>query len=157
MYHLIRLVFAFVLLLLAEAGARAEYPPSQDFYFLPTSVDLAPDMLSATAIDGDIIRKGLSKIPGKVTLFMDACNAGAGIQGGVSKVDMDGLVNNLSDGASIVMFASSTGREVSYEGPQWENGAFTEGAALDPVGSQCLWRRWQTVDLRNRRGADHPR
>jgi hypothetical protein len=24
------------------------------------------------------------------------------------------------------MFASSTGREVSFEGPQWENGAFTE-------------------------------
>ena len=99
---------------------------AQDFYFLPTSVDLAPDMLSATAIDGDIIRKGLSKIPGKVTLFMDACNAGAGIEGGVSKVDMSGLANSLSSGASLVMFASSTGREVSYEGPQWENGAFTE-------------------------------
>ncbi|MBC8037063.1 MAG: caspase family protein [Rhizobiales bacterium] len=106
---------------------------AQDFYFLPTSVDLSPDMLSATAIDGDIIRKGLSKIPGKVTLFMDACNAGAGIEGGVSKVDMSGLANSLSSGASLVMFASSTGREVSYEGPQWENGAFTE-ALLSILG-----------------------
>jgi len=109
---------------------------AQDFYFLPTSVDLAPDMLSATAIDGDIIRKGLSKIPGKVTLFMDACNAGAGIEGGTSKVDMSGLANSLSSGASLVMFASSTGREVSYEGPQWENGAFTEALLAilsDPV------------------------
>jgi WD40 repeat protein len=99
---------------------------ARDFYFLPTGADTAPDMLAATAIDGDIIRKGLAKIPGKVILFMDACHAGAGIQGGISQVDMSGLANGLTDGASVVMFASSTGREVSFEGPQWENGAFTE-------------------------------
>ena len=99
---------------------------TQDFYFLPANVDVSPDMIAATAIDGDLIRKGLSRIPGKVVLFMDACYAGNGIEGGVSHVDMTGLANGLSDGASVVMFASSTGREVSYEGPQWENGAFTE-------------------------------
>ncbi len=99
---------------------------ARDFYFLPTGVDTASDMLAATAIDGDIIRKGLAKIPGKVILFMDACHAGAGIEGGMSRVDMTGLANGLTDGASVVMFASSTGREVSFEGPQWENGAFTE-------------------------------
>ena len=99
---------------------------SQSFYFLPAGVDLAPDMLAATSIDGDIIRKGLSQIPGKVILFMDACHAGNGIQGNTSMVDMAGLSNGLSDGANLVMFASSTGREVSYEGPQWGHGAFTE-------------------------------
>ncbi|HUR43908.1 MAG TPA: caspase family protein [Aestuariivirga sp.] len=98
---------------------------SQDFYFLPTSVDLTPDMLAATAIDGDIIRKGLAKIPGKVTLFMDACHAGSGIEGGTSMVDMAGLTNGLIVGASLVMFASSTGREVSYESSEWGHGAFT--------------------------------
>ncbi|MGH6907425.1 MAG: caspase family protein [Aestuariivirga sp.] len=103
---------------------------SQDFYFLPTSVDLSPDMLAATAIDGDIIQKGLSRIPGKVILFMDACNSGNGIQGGTSLVDMSGLANGLSDGASLVMFASSTGREVSYESSEWGHGAFT-AALLD--------------------------
>jgi len=45
---------------------------SQDFYFLPTTADLSPDRFPATAIDGDIIRKNLSRIPGKVVLFMDA-------------------------------------------------------------------------------------
>jgi WD40 repeat protein len=99
---------------------------NQDFYFLPTGADLAPDMLAATAIDGDIIRKGLARIPGKVILFMDACHAGNGIQGNTSLVDMSGISNGLSDGASLVMFASSTGREVSYESPQWGHGAFTE-------------------------------
>lgn len=99
---------------------------AQDFFFLPTTVDMTPDRLPATAISGEVIRRGLSKIPGKVILFMDACHAGAGIQGGVGLVDMTGLANGLTDGASVVMFASSTGREVSYESPQWENGAFTE-------------------------------
>ncbi|MBI3674097.1 MAG: caspase family protein, partial [Rhizobiales bacterium] len=98
---------------------------AQDFYFLPTGVDLAPDMLAATAIDGDIIRKGLARIPGKVILFMDACYSGNGIQGNTSMVDMSGLANSLSDGANLVMFASSTGREVSYESSQWGHGAFT--------------------------------
>ncbi len=98
---------------------------AQDFYFLPTTVDMAPDMLSATAIDGDIIRKNLSRIPGKVILFMDACHAGAGIEGNTSMVDMSGVASGLSDGAGVVMFASSAGREVSYESAEWGNGAFT--------------------------------
>lgn len=106
---------------------------TQDFYFLPSNVDMNEDMMEATAIDGDIIRKGLSRIPGKVILFMDACHAGNGIQGGVSRVDMTGVANGLSDGASVVMFASSTGREVSYESSEWENGAFTE-ALLAVIG-----------------------
>lgn len=99
---------------------------TQDFYFLPANVDMAEGMMEATAIDGDVIRKGLSRIPGKVVLFMDACYAGNGIQGGMSRVDMTGVSNRMSDGASVVMFASSTGREVSYESSEWQNGAFTE-------------------------------
>lgn len=98
---------------------------AQDFYFLPTTVDMTPDRLPATAIDGDIIRKSLSRIPGKVILFMDACHAGAGIEGGMSMVDMSGVANGLSDEAGVVMFASSAGREVSYESSEWGNGAFT--------------------------------
>lgn len=108
---------------------------TQDFYFLPADVDMTEGMMEATAIDGDIIRKGLSRIPGKVVLFMDACHAGNGIQGGVSRVDMTGVANGLSDGASVVMFASSTGREVSYESSEWQNGAFTE-ALLAVIGDQ---------------------
>ncbi len=108
---------------------------TQDFYFLPSNVDMTEGMMEATAIDGDIIRKGLSRIPGKVVLFMDACHAGNGIQGGTSRVDMTGVANGLSDGASVVMFASSTGREVSYESSEWENGAFTE-ALLSVIADQ---------------------
>ncbi len=97
---------------------------AQDFYFLPTTVDMNPDSVAATAIDGTILRKNLSRIPGKVVLFMDACHAGAGIEGG-SMVDMAGVANGLTDEAGVVMFASSAGREVSYESPEWGNGAFT--------------------------------
>jgi hypothetical protein len=40
---------------------------------------------------------------------------------------MTGFANSLSgDGNGVVMYASSTGREVSFESAEWENGAFTE-------------------------------
>ncbi len=100
--------------------------PDQDFYFLPTDANIEPDMLTATAIDGDIVRKGLSKIPGKVVLFLDACYSGNGIASGRSAVDMTGVSNSFSSNAGVVMFASSSGREVSYEDASYENGAFTE-------------------------------
>ena len=37
------------------------------------------------------------------------------------------MVNELADAENgVVMFASSTGREVSVEDDRWQNGAFTE-------------------------------
>ncbi|MGE3832339.1 MAG: caspase family protein, partial [Parvibaculaceae bacterium] len=95
-----------------------------DFYYLTADADADPAMLSATAIDGDNIRKTLSQIAGRVVLFMDACRSGAGIAG---KVDMNRLSNDFAqDTGGLVMFASSQGREDSLESPAWQNGAFTE-------------------------------
>jgi uncharacterized caspase-like protein len=95
-----------------------------DFYYLTADADTDPAMLSATAIDGDNIRKTLSQIAGRVVLFMDACRSGAGIAG---KVDMNRLSNDFAqDTGGLVMFASSQGREDSLESPAWQNGAFTE-------------------------------
>jgi WD40 repeat protein len=102
-----------------------------DFYYLTADADTDPAMLSATAIDGDNIRKTLSQVAGRVVLFMDACRSGAGIAG---KVDMNRLSNDFAqDTGGLVMFASSQGREDSLESSAWENGAFTEAmlAILD--------------------------
>jgi WD40 repeat protein len=98
-----------------------------DFYFLPVGANPEPDMLAATAIDGSLIRKGLARIPGKVVLLMDACYSARGIGNEKGAADMTGFANSLSgDGNGVVMYASSTGREVSYESADWQNGAFTE-------------------------------
>ncbi|MGE3829539.1 MAG: caspase family protein [Parvibaculaceae bacterium] len=95
-----------------------------DFYYLTADADLDPDMLSATAVDGALIRKSLSQVPGRVVLFMDACRSGAAVAG---KVDMNRLSNDFAqDTSGLVMFASSQGREDSLESSAWQNGAFTE-------------------------------
>jgi hypothetical protein len=45
----------------------------------------------------------------------------------ISALDVTAVVNSLSRAETgVVMFSSSTGREVSIERPEWKNGAFTE-------------------------------
>jgi WD40 repeat protein len=95
-----------------------------DFYFLTANANFDPDLLSANALDGAFLRKELAKVQGRVVLFMDACRAGAGIQGAV---DMSRVSNDFAlDTGGLVMFASSQGDVDSIESPIWENGAFTE-------------------------------
>lgn len=98
------------------------------FHFLPADASLAEDEISATSLNGIVIRENLRTIQAKVLLFMDACHAGNGIEGGgQGRADMTGFANDLSQDANgIVMFASSTGRQVSFEDSRWENGAFTD-------------------------------
>jgi hypothetical protein len=68
--------------------------------------------------------------PGKVLFFLDTCYAGAftqGIRSGDTQPDIDRLVNELADAETgAVVFASSTGRQVSIEDKRWNNGAFTK-------------------------------
>ena len=97
------------------------------FHFLPADASLAEDELEATSLNGIVIRESLRTIQAKVLLFMDACHAGRGIEGDRARADMTGFANDLSqDSNGVVMFASSTGREVSYEDSRWQNGAFTD-------------------------------
>ena len=65
--------------------------------------------------------------------FMDACNAGNGIGSDQSLADMTGFANEFALSNGVVMYASSTGRQFSYENAQWNNGAFTKAliATLD--------------------------
>ena len=106
-----------------------------DFYFLPANVDLKQPKLANTALNGALIRKELAQVPGRVVLFLDACRAGAGIEG---KVDMSRVSNDFAqDTGGLVMFASSQGNVDSLESVDWENGAFTEAllAALADTDS----------------------
>lgn len=104
----------------------------QRFWFLPATGD--PDNLRATAIPKSDFEDVLRGLPGKILMFIDACHAGKGIErtryvtrGGGGAADVTGLVNEMSSTENgIVMFASSTGRELSLEDEQWQNGAFTK-------------------------------
>jgi uncharacterized caspase-like protein len=71
----------------------------------------------------------LSKIGGKVLVFLDTCYSGDVLRGGRSplQASLDKFANELATAENgAVVFASSTGNQLSWEDPVWGNGAFTK-------------------------------
>ena len=143
----------------------------QRFYYLP--YDGNPEKLRRTAIPQSDIQSVISSLAGKALMFIDACHS-AGSFGkttqtrGLSLVDVNGIVNELSSAENgVVMFASSTGRQLSIEDSRWENGAFTE-ALLEgfegkadynknnaiSIGELDLWLSERVKQLTNKK--QHP-
>jgi WD40 repeat protein len=99
----------------------------QRFYFLPVEATPDASRLRSSAISEAQLRDAIGAIAGKVLFFIDACHSGQAIDGALSTLDATAVVNSLSRAETgVVMFSSSTGREVSIERPEWQNGAFTE-------------------------------
>lgn len=99
----------------------------QRFYFLPVEATPDASRLRSSAISEAQLRDAIGAIAGKVLFFIDACHSGQAIDGDLSTLDATAVVNSLSRAETgVVMFSSSTGREVSIERPEWKNGAFTE-------------------------------
>ena len=119
--------------------------PRQRFYFLPKGGDRK--RLRRTGIPEDEIRDVVGSLPSKVLFFIDACQSGETLTGRKRRgiADITQFVNELSSAENgVVMFASSTGREVSVEDSRWENGAFTEAilsglaGAADYTGDKAI-------------------
>jgi WD40 repeat protein len=102
------------------------------YHFLPHDVDVrTQDDLAVTAIRQDQLRAGLRALHrkgAKVLAFFDTCHSGAGFEPTKGlPPDIDKLAAELrSPENGVIVFTSSTGREVSKEDPSWEHGAFTE-------------------------------
>jgi WD40 repeat protein len=107
------------------------------FYFLAADSD--PRRLKATAVAKDDIADTLDNLAGKALLFLDACHAGSLADSGPgrrSTFDNNDVVNDfLHSERGVVVFAASTGRQVSIEDPAWGNGAFTK-ALVEGLGSR---------------------
>jgi hypothetical protein len=126
------------LLFLAGHGVT---DPKQRFYFLPVGGDPDPARLRATGISENEIQETIAQIAGKALFFIDACHSAAGLTGGGATADTTGIVNSLSRADSgIVMFASSTGREVSFESKDWQHGAFT-AALLEGLAGRADYQK----------------
>jgi WD40 repeat protein len=118
------------LLFLAGHGATID----QDFYFMTADSD--PDDAYATAVNRENIQRAISRRKGTMLVLLDACRSGAGadITGKKSAVDMNRVPNELGDTSNgVLLYASASARQYSYEGPEWGNGAFTR-AVLDGLG-----------------------
>jgi WD40 repeat protein len=94
-------------------------------YWFYTS-DANDDNVRIKGVSQDELRKTLQDLQGKVLWFLDTCHAGAAAKR--PPVDINVLVNavSASENGGIVVFASSTGRQVSVESSELGNGAFTK-------------------------------
>jgi hypothetical protein len=106
----------------------------QNYWFLPA--DATPEHLRRTAVSQDDIRRSLQAIAGKAVLFLDTCHANQAVTAGRrGTTDINSVINDLTSAENgVVTFASSTGREVSFERGEWGNGAFTK-AIVEGLGN----------------------
>jgi WD40 repeat protein len=108
------------------------------FYFLAGDSD--PNRLRATAVAQDDIADVLARLAGKALLFLDACHAGSVLSTGQrspfnnNEVVNDFLHSERGSERGVIVFAASTGRQLSIEDPSWGNGAFTK-ALVEGLGS----------------------
>jgi WD40 repeat protein len=117
---------------------------SQLFHFLPHEAN--PDEPSLYSISKGRLREMIIRTAGKVIVFMDACHAGDGLLtpgAGLGPADMTGLVNELGSAqVGAVMYAASTGRQVSHEGLRFGgHGAFTKAILEGLAGGANLSNR----------------
>ncbi len=139
---------------------------TNDFHFLPH--EATADEPTLDGISKDVLLSRISRTKGRRVIFIDACHSGDGLSTpgqGLGPADMTGLVNEFSDPqVGVIMYAASTGRQVSVESHRWRQGAFTkallEGLAGDadthgglPAGIHTgeidLWLTQRVAELTN--------
>ena len=101
--------------------------PALGYTFLPFNAN--PDALRRTAVTMSDIQSTLGNIAGKAVAFLDTCYSGNALGRGFKSgfTDITGVINLLASAENgVVVFSSSTGRQISAEDPEWNNGAFTK-------------------------------
>ena len=98
------------------------------YFFLPHNAN--PDKLMSTGVAQTDIKDTLNTLAGKAVFFVDTCHAGNALGSGKTRAiggSTDAFVNELASAENgVIVFSSSTGRQLSQEDPKWGNGAFTK-------------------------------
>jgi WD40 repeat protein len=117
---------------LNDAGGR--------YYFLPHEGN--HERLATTAVSESSVRETLGKMRGKALLFIDTCFAGNALGSFRSASrELARLANELASSENgVVVFASSSGRQLSEENDEWGNGAFTKSVIEGMSGKADLTR-----------------
>jgi hypothetical protein len=97
------------------------------YYYLPVNANL--ERLRRTGVPFTEMKNTVASLAGKTILFIDTCHAGNVMGARALAPDITGVVNELASAENgAVVFASSTGKQYSFEDPNWGNGAFTKAA-----------------------------
>jgi WD40 repeat protein len=95
------------------------------YFFWPHNIE--KDRLLRTGVSFSDIKSAVEAIAGKAVFFVDTCHSGNALGGKTRAVDINGFINELTSAENgAVVFAASTGKQVSLESKQWNNGAFTK-------------------------------
>ena len=96
--------------------------------------------LPQTSVPERAIRETLGRMRGKALFFVDTCFAGNAL-GNLQSVsrELARMANNLASAENgVVVFASSSGRQLSEENEAWGNGAFTKAVIAGLSGQADL-------------------
>lgn len=113
------------------------------YYFIPGDPDVLPsrsEFKSTQEFDawklknapkrwvpGEEIARTLLGLKGRSAFFIDTCHSGINARPGQStNPDLTKALNEINEERGVIVFASSTGKELSQEDPAWGNGAFTK-------------------------------
>jgi WD40 repeat protein len=100
-------------------------PDHGRYFFMTSSAERG--RLLATAVSFAEIKGLVEVIPGKVVFFLDTCHSGNALGTAKGPFDLNRVINELASADNgAVVFASSTGRQRSFENTEWKNGAFTK-------------------------------
>ena len=96
------------------------------YYYLPVNTNL--DKLRRTAVPFTEMKNTVASLAGKTILFIDTCHAGNVMGARAVAPDITGIVNELASAENgAVVFASSTGKQYSYEDSSMGKWSFHEG------------------------------
>lgn len=108
------------------------------YYFVPyhpNGIGKEKDWLAGT----DIVET-LQNLPGRALFFLDTCHSGAL----ANQARVTGIINAMDEERGVIVFASSTSKEVSQETDEWGNGAFTK-ALIEGLRGEAQDARDQLV------------
>jgi WD40 repeat protein len=101
---------------------------TSNYDFLPYDADVAHSDL--TSLHDFELEYFLSSISGKAFLFLDSCHSGGFYETkGSAKTNLPADVNHLANDLAqngVVVFASSSSQQLSFENDVWGHGAFTK-------------------------------
>jgi uncharacterized caspase-like protein len=125
------------MLFLAGHGINAE---TGQYYFLPYEGN--HDQLQQTGLPEAAIRDTLGRMRGKALFFVDTC-FGGNVVGNFNTAsrELARMANDLAAAENgVVVFASSSGKQLSEENDAWGNGAFTKAVLAGLSGKADLTR-----------------
>lgn len=132
------------ILFLAGHGLNS---PSGAYYFMPW--DANHQNLDQTAVPETAIRQTLSAMRGRTLFFVDTCHAGEVGTFRQARRELRKLANDLAATENgVIVFASSSGRQLSEERDEWGNGAFTK-AVIEGLQGRADFRNTGRVTFKS--------